>query len=100
MPGLLGLCAGAGTGTAVAEPLQGVSLIRTFLLLSVPHCLQQASAGLGHPVPAPARLCWCVISTEKLLQARGREERESLKTLNKLHAKSKPKQNGSGEGDK
>lgn len=63
--------------------------------LALSCCLQQVSAGLGHRVPAMRDL------RRKASASTRRAERENPKTLNKLDAKSKPKQNEAGEeGDK
>lgn len=84
----------------LAEPLQWVALT-----------WHSPAATAGATLP-PARICWpwpsCPSSSKALLPhglhgntpaSTGSVERESLKTLNKLDAKSKPKQKeGEGEG--
>lgn len=99
--GFFGVCVGAGTGNGLAEPLQRVVL--------TPHV---PAAALGGTLPS-ASVCWpwpSPPSPGEALLARDphgktpassrRVERESLKTLNKLDAKSKPKQNEGGRGAK
>lgn len=99
MPVFFRVCVGAGTGNALAEPLQWVILI--------PHI---PAAAIGGTLPS-ASVCWpwpLCPSPREALPARdlhgktpastGRAERESVKTLNKLDAKSKPKQNEGGRG--
>jgi len=97
MPGFLEVCIGAGTDKGLAEPLQWVTLIPRIPANAVRGTLSSASVHWPWPSrPSPGEALLVYDLHGKAPASPRGAERESLKSLNKLDAKSKHKHKEGG----